>query len=151
MGRMESAPTRLRGKASWLIGRIALYAHRVIADALAGEGAHGHHFAILAALAEFGPASQIAIGQRCLIDRSDIAEMVAGLVDQGLVMRATDPGDRRRNVITMTPAGRRRFQKLDAVLEQAQRELFASLTDAEYQQLIKLLGRVFDHEMSPAR
>ncbi|HEV7709477.1 MAG TPA: MarR family transcriptional regulator [Asanoa sp.] len=148
--RMETAPARLRGKASWLIGRITLYAHRRIADALASQGAHGHHFAILAALAEFGPASQITIGQRCLIDRSDMAEMVTELVDQGLVVRATDPGDRRRNVISLTTAGRRRFERLDAVLEEAQRDLFAPLAPAEYEQLVNLLGRVFDQQISTA-
>jgi MarR family transcriptional regulator, lower aerobic nicotinate degradation pathway regulator len=149
--RMETAPTRLRGKASWLVGRISLHAHRVIVDALAREGARGHHFAILAALEEYGPASQITIGQRCLIDGSDMAAMVTELVDQGLVVRAPDPDDRRRNVITISPAGRRRFEQLDAVLEQAQRDLFAPLTAAEHEQLNHLLGRVFDqHHMKPA-
>ena len=95
-------------------------------------------------------ASQIAIGQRCLIDRSDMAEIVTQLVDRGLALRTPAPGDRRRNVITLTPAGRRRFEHLDAVLEQAQRDLFAPLTATEHEQLIRLLGRVFDHHMNPA-
>jgi DNA-binding MarR family transcriptional regulator len=144
---MENPPARLRGKASWLIGRIAVFAHRVITDALAREGAHGHHFAILAALEEYGAASQITIGQRCLIDRSDMAEMVTQLVDQGLVVRATDPLDRRRNVITLTPEGQRRLERLDAVLEQVQRELFDPLAAAGHDHLIQLLDRVFDHHL----
>jgi DNA-binding MarR family transcriptional regulator len=78
-----------------------------------------------------------------------MAEVVTQLVGQGLVLRAPDPGDRRRNVITLTPAGRRRFEQLDTVLDQVQRGLFAPLTDAEHEQLIQLLDRVFDHHMKP--
>ena len=35
------------------------------AEAMTAVGAHAYHFAILAALDEFGPQSQARIGQRC--------------------------------------------------------------------------------------
>ncbi|MEV6149578.1 MarR family winged helix-turn-helix transcriptional regulator [Nonomuraea sp. NPDC052129] len=142
---MESAPARLRGKPSWLISKTSLHAQRLIGEVLTPVDARGHHFAILAALEEFGPASQIALGQRCGIDRSDTHATVNELADQGLVERAPDPADRRRNIITLTPAGRRRLEELDSILAGVQEELLRPLSEAERTQLLELLRRVFDH------
>src|SRR5690242_12120090 len=99
---MERAPDRLRSRASWLINRTSAHAHRMLGDAMAAVGGHGYHYAVLATLDEFGPASQIAIGRRCGIDRSDTHATVNDLVDEGLAEREPDPQDRRRNIITIT-------------------------------------------------
>lgn len=50
------------------------------------------------------------------------------LSDAGCIRRAPDPADRRRDVITLTPAGRRRLERLDALITDAQQELLAPLT-----------------------
>ncbi|MEU4230577.1 MarR family transcriptional regulator [Nonomuraea sp. NPDC026600] len=147
---METAPSRLRGKASWLINKTSLHAHRLITEGLSPIDARGYHFAILAALEEYGPASQASLSQRCGIDRSDTVAMVNELADQQLVLRAPDPDDRRRNVITMTPEGRRRLDQLDAVLGEVQRDLLAPLSPADRERLVDLLGRVLDHHTCSA-
>src|SRR4051794_29799771 len=110
MTQLPSVPTCLRAKAGWLVARVAAHAHRVAAEKLAGVEAHGHHFAVLAALQEYGPASQAAVGRRCLIDGSDVVAAVDELADQGMVVRTLDPDDRRRNVVTVTPVGLRRLE-----------------------------------------
>ncbi|MCT9931712.1 MarR family transcriptional regulator [Planotetraspora sp. A-T 1434] len=145
---MEIGATRLRAKASWLINKTSLHAHRLVAEGLGSVDARGYHFAILAALDEYGPASQAAVSQRTGIDRSDTVAMVNELVDQRLVVRAPDPDDRRRNVITITPAGRRRLEQLETVLSEVQDELLAPLSAAERRQLVGLLARVLDHHTS---
>lgn len=142
---MDQAPARLRTKPSWLINKIAVQAHRLRAEGLAP----GHEFGILAALAEFGPASQISIGQRCGVDRSDTHAAVNDLVDQGFVERAPDPEDRRRNVITITPAGQDRLGALDLVFDQVQDALVGALPAAERAQLVALLTRVYDSNLPP--
>jgi DNA-binding MarR family transcriptional regulator len=139
---MDTAPTRLRSKASWLINKTSAHAHRLLGEALTPVEGRGHHFAVLAALDEFGPASQMAIGQRCGIDRSDTHATVSELVDQGFVIRAPDPDDRRRNVITITDAGRERLDDLDRVLSQMQDSLLSALSPDERRQLVALLTRV---------
>jgi DNA-binding MarR family transcriptional regulator len=146
---MDEAPARLRGKASWLINKISPHAHRLVAEGLAPVDARGYHFAILAALKEYGPASQMSIGQRCGIDRSDTHAMVNELVDQGLVVRALDQQDRRRNIITITAAGQKRLEQLDTVLCQVQDTLLTALSPTERRQLVGLLTRVFDSHNAP--
>jgi len=104
---IDDAPARLRGKPSWLLNKASARAHRLIKDTMAAAGGHAYHFAILAALEEFGPDSQVQIGQRCGIDQSDMHAMLNELAAQGHVARTPDPADRRRNLITLTAAGRR--------------------------------------------
>ncbi|WP_062995407.1 MarR family winged helix-turn-helix transcriptional regulator [Nocardia mikamii] len=144
---MDDTPARLRGKPSWLVGKTAALAQRHIGETMAAAGGRGYHFAILAALDEFGPASQVAIGQRCRIDRSDTHAMVTELEAQKYVAREPDPNDRRRHLITLTAAGERRLHELDAALTGAQDEIFGGLTKAERDRLVTLLTRVLDrHE-----
>ena len=141
---METAPTRLRSKASWLINKTSAQAHRLLVEALAPIDAHGYHFAVLAALDEFGPASQIAIGQRCGIDRSDTHAIVNDLVDGGYAEREPDPQDRRRNIVTITDAGRGRLRELDRILDRVQENLLGALSPEERRQFVGLLTRVLD-------
>jgi hypothetical protein len=53
--------------------------------------------------------------------------------------------DRRRNVITITPAGTAHLYRLDGLLASVQDELLAPLSPAERAQLIRLLTRVLEH------
>jgi MarR family transcriptional regulator, lower aerobic nicotinate degradation pathway regulator len=141
---MDEAPTRLRGKPSWLIGRVSARAHRLIGETMAAAGGHAYHFAILAALDEFGPDSQVRIGRRCGIDQSDMHAMLNELTGQRHVTRTPDPGDRRRNVITLTDAGRRRLEELDTRLTRVQHDVLNALSATERDTLIALLTRILD-------
>jgi DNA-binding MarR family transcriptional regulator len=67
------------------------------------------------------------------------------LADGGLIERAMDPEDRRRNVVTITPAGAEQLWRLDGVLAGVQDELLAPLSADERGRLIWLLGRILDH------
>lgn|SRR5689334_5181524 len=141
---MDEAPTRLRGKPSWLIGRVSARAHRLIGETMAAAGGHAYHFAILAALDEFGPDSQVRIGRRCGIDQSDMHAMLNELTEQRHVARTPDPGDRRRNLITLTDAGRRRLEELDTRLTRVQHDVLNALSATERDTLIALLTRILD-------
>jgi DNA-binding MarR family transcriptional regulator len=139
---MDEAPTRLRRKPSWLIGRVSARAHRLIGETMAAADGHAYHFAILAALDEFGTDSQVRIGQRCGIDQSDMHAMLNELTEQGHVARTSDPGDRRRNLITLTAAGRRRLEELDTTLTGVQHDILDALTATERDTLTVLLTRI---------
>jgi DNA-binding MarR family transcriptional regulator len=141
----HSSPARVRTKPSWLLGQAALPANRLVAAALAGVGARRHHYALLAALDEVGATSQAELSRRTTIDRSDMVATVNELAERGLVERAPDTADRRRNVVTLTAAGRRRLRELDALLAEVQDDLLAPLSAEERAELVHLLTRVVDH------
>jgi DNA-binding MarR family transcriptional regulator len=79
------------------------------------------------------------------MDRSDVVAAVNDLPGGGYVRRSPDPDDHRRNVITITPAGAARLERLDELLAGVQDDLLAPLSPGERDQLARLLGRVLDH------
>ncbi|MFG1759910.1 MarR family winged helix-turn-helix transcriptional regulator [Micromonospora echinofusca] len=142
---MEPTPSRLATRASWLITQAAVHARRAVSEGFAEAGARGYHYRVLAALREFGPASQARLGQWCRMDRSDVVAAVTELEAQGFVERSADPADRRRNTVTITGAGIRRLGRLDRALDDVQDELLAPLSATERQALVALLGKLLDH------
>jgi DNA-binding MarR family transcriptional regulator len=130
---------------SWLINQAAIPASRLITEGLARVGARRHHYALLTALDEVGPGSQATLSDCSAVDRGDMVSTIDELVEQRLVARTPDPTDRRRNVVTITPAGRRLLRKLDRLVARIQNQLLAALSVDERKQLIRLLSRVVDH------
>jgi DNA-binding MarR family transcriptional regulator len=142
----EEITARLRAMPTWLISQVGTRAHRLLTERLAAVGSRGYHFRLLAALAEFGPASQASLGRRTGMNRSDVVTAVNELVDQGLAARAGDPADRRRNIVTMTPAGAARLRRLDSVLAEIQDDLLAPLSPAERAEFAQMLTRILGHQ-----
>jgi DNA-binding MarR family transcriptional regulator len=140
----DETPARLKAKSTWLISQVAARSHGLLTERLAAAGARGYHYRLLAALAEFGPSSQASLGRRTRMDRSDVVAAVGELAAERLVERAADPADRRRNVVTLTPRGTARLERLDQVLAAVQDELLAPLSGAERAQLARLLARLLD-------
>lgn len=146
----QATPARLRRLPSRLLTQTAMHADRLATQGLARADARKWHYAVLAALQELGPASQAALSRRTGIYRSDLVAVINELADRGLIERAPDPADRRRNVITMTPHGRRRLRQLDKLVATIQDDLLAPLTQPERDQLVALLARLLDHHARAA-
>ncbi|SFD71570.1 DNA-binding transcriptional regulator, MarR family [Streptomyces aidingensis] len=142
-------PARLRTIPSRLLAGAALVADRLVGERLAAEDAHKWHFAVLVTLAEAGAASQAELSRRTGIYRSDMVAVLNELADAACIRREPAPADRRRNVISLTPAGRRRLERLDTVIADAQRELLAPLTTGEQDELVRLLGLLTEHHRPP--
>lgn len=140
-----AVPARLRKLPSRLLGQASTHAQRLVTEGLSGADARKWHYAALVALEESGPASQAALSLRTGIHRSDLVAVINELAERELVERAPDPGDRRRNVVTLTPLGRRRLRKLEHLLDAAQEELLSPLSHQEREQLVHLLGRLVAH------
>jgi MarR family transcriptional regulator, lower aerobic nicotinate degradation pathway regulator len=138
------APRRLRGLPSWLVARVALLGARTVTEHLDEADMRRAHYALLVALREDGPASQAALGRRLAADRSDMHRTVAEMEARGLVARAPDAADRRRNVVTLTAEGAAALRGVDARVDAAQDELLAPLAPDERAELVRLLTRVLD-------
>jgi len=143
--RPTAAPVRLTDKPTWLISQVSTHAHRLLTERLATAGARGYHYRLLAALQEFGPASQASLGRRTSMDRSDVVAAINDLASRGQVERAPDLADHRRNVITITPAGAAHLQRLDGLLTDVQDELLAPLAPDERTLLTGLLARLLEY------
>ncbi|MDX6741366.1 MarR family winged helix-turn-helix transcriptional regulator [Actinocorallia sp. A-T 12471] len=137
-GRLERLPSRLLAIA-------AAEAERVVGAGLAAADSRKWHYAVLASLGEFGPASQAALSRRTGIYRSDMVGLLNELAERGLIERTPDPDDRRRNVVTLTELGRSRLHDLDAVQADLQDQLLTPLSTNEREQLVEMLLRLREH------
>src|SRR5258705_11115387 len=141
----EETPARWESLPSWLLTQTAVHAGRLVADGFSSVGARGYHYRLLATLEEFGPASQAALGRRSGIHLSDMVAAINELAARKLVERASDPSDGRRNIISLTAAGKRQLRRLEKQLVECQDELLAPLSPEERQRLTELLSTLLDH------
>ena len=138
-------PERLRALPSRLLNLAAGSAQRLVGERLATLDSRKWHYATLAALEEFGPDSQSGLSDRTGIYRSDLVATINELTARGLVVRAPDPADRRRNAITLTAEGSRHLKHLDALIADAEAEFLGPLPEADRAELIRILKLVVGH------
>src|SRR6476659_2311803 len=134
--------TRVAGRPTWLLSRANTRAQNLLQDAFAAEGVRGYDFRVLAALDEYGPASQAEIGRHPGVARSDVVATVNDLLASRFVRRRPDSEDRRRNIVTITAAGTAKLERLDAMLDGVQDAVLAPLTATERRTLLRLLAKM---------
>lgn len=139
-------PARLMDRPTWLISRAYARSTGLLKAGFEsrGNGLRGYHYRLLAALDEWGPASQADLGRNTGIDRSDVTAALAELETRGLIERTVDPEHKRRNIVTLTPEGLEQLSDLDAVVDAIQDQLMAPLTAAQRRQFVALIRRLLD-------
>lgn len=139
-------PTRVKDRPTWLISRAYARSSGLLNAGFEahGSGLRSYHYRLLAALEEWGPASQADLGRSTGIDRSDVTAALTELESRNLIERTVDPEHKRRNIVTLTPEGREQLRDLDTVLDAIQDELLAPLTATQRRQFITLMSRLLD-------
>ncbi len=139
-------PARLQDRPSWLISRAYARSSGLLNDAFEAKsaGLRSYHYRLLAALEEGGPQSQAELGRSTWIDRSDVTAAVTELEKRGLIERSVDPDHKRRNIVSITHAGKQQLDSLDHIITDVQNQLLAALTTAQRKQLVALLHRILD-------
>jgi MarR family transcriptional regulator, lower aerobic nicotinate degradation pathway regulator len=142
--RIDRMPTRLLARAN-------VRAASIRVEAFAAAGSSGYASRLLACLADEGAASQAELSRRTGIDPSDVVATVNDLESRRLVTRQRDPGDARRNVVTLTRTGRAELTRLDAVVAEIQDRFLAPLTESERRQLIRILTKLTAETGQPGK
>ena len=99
-------------------------------------------FSVMHRLAEDGPMSQNRLGRSVAMDGATTKGVVDRLIARGLLRTAPDPDDRRRHLVSLTPAG---VELIDEAVEAAIRvsaETLAPLREREKETLLKLLKKI---------
>ena len=146
-------PARVKDRPTWLISRAYARSSGLLNAGFDahGSGLRGYHYRLLAALEEWGPASQADLGRNTGIDRSDVTAALAELESRDLIERAVDPEHRRRNIVTITPEGVAQLLDLDTVIDRVQDELLAPLAAAQRRQFVTLMSRLLDDSGTATR
>jgi DNA-binding MarR family transcriptional regulator len=124
------------------VTRLARHLDRARRGAFEAHDLEVWEFDVLAALRRAGSPYVLSPGQllaQTLVTSGTMTNRVDRLESRGLVQRMPDPADRRGVHVRLTPRGKERVDAALADLLARERELLASLTGAEQQELSTLL------------
>lgn len=100
-------------------------------------------FDVLAALDRAsGKVTMTQLSQRLLVSNGNVTGVVSRLVEDGLVVRETDPNDRRTQFALMTKLGQKSFKEMAAEHEVLVDEMFSDISDEDMGQLLDLITRL---------
>ena len=86
---------------------------------------------VMAALGRFAPLTASEVGQRIVMDKVAVSRAVSGLMQAGLVERATDSSDRRRSSLRLSTHGSTVHARIVPLALAFQDRLYAVLSDDE--------------------
>src|SRR5215208_5389452 len=101
-------------------------------------------FQVLGLLHDHGGLAQGELVKEMGVAPSILVTLLNPLETDGLVTRERDPGDRRRHLVTLTPAGEKQLARASRAQKETEDELFASLDADQREQLRGLLLALSD-------
>lgn len=100
-------------------------------------------FDVLAALDRAsGKVTMSQLSERLLVSNGNVTGVVSRLVDDGLVVRQTDPNDRRTQFASLTKLGQKTFRQMAKEHELLVDDLLSDISDADMDQLLDLIARL---------
>jgi DNA-binding MarR family transcriptional regulator len=81
------------------------------------------------------------LSSRMMVSNGNVTGLAERLVAQGLLDRKPSASDRRAQIVTLTPEGRRAFRTIARAHERWIADIFAGLTAEEIDQLMRLLAK----------
>jgi DNA-binding MarR family transcriptional regulator len=136
------AISTVRNRLGYLLKHAQLRLSQLSSRALEPYGVDGRQLAVLVAIDDQVPQSQQEIAHRLDIDRTSMVALVDELERKGLAERRGATGDRRKNVVVLTTAGRDTLREATKASDAAEREFLATLSDAEATTFRRLLQSV---------
>jgi DNA-binding MarR family transcriptional regulator len=113
-------------------------------EKLEGYGLTPPQFGTLAFLWQQDGISQIRLALLMRKDRTTMSGIIDRLEKEGLVVRRSDPEDRRAHLVYVTPKGAGLRAELEKIAVQSNFELTATLSEKERKQLIFLLKKILE-------
>ena len=127
----------------FLLSRVGAAVRAGFKGVLAGWGIRPQQYLILLILDARGGTSQQELCKAARIDSGNMVELLDGLEALRYAQRARDPHDRRRYVVTITPAGRSALADLRRAIGEYNERVLSPLTGRERRQLVVTLGKLF--------
>ena len=143
----NTVPEELISSPLFLLKRLGFKAKEESYAAYTDAGVHPYHYAILATLDEGERETQGAIADALDYDRGQLVGLLDELEERGLVERRRDPADRRRQLVSATPAGQQELTRLRALSRKLDDELFGPLDAEQRRQLHELLLLLAENHM----
>lgn len=134
-------PKALVGDAGYLSVRLGQISQKGFEKAMAGIGLRPPLYDFMSAIAQYGPLSQKALSKIINMDTAKIVALTDELEAINVVVRTTDPTDRRKNLVTFTKSGQGLLAKANRLAKNAESELLKPLSLKEQVTLRTLLRK----------
>ena len=135
-------PRELIASTAFLLGRVGMAVKMETIKAFEEAGFSPYHYGVLALLDEGARETQATIAKTLQFDPSQLVSLLDGLEERGLIERRRDPNDRRRQMVSLTPAGKKQLSVFRKLVQRIEDEFLAPLDDEQRAQLHELLLRV---------
>jgi DNA-binding MarR family transcriptional regulator len=130
---------------AFLIKRLGMMIKESSLTALEPKGLTPQHSAVLTLLDDGIRETQGEIADTLGYDRSHLVGLLDELEQKGFAERQRDPADRRRQLVSLTPAGRVALGELRAISRKVEQELLEPLAADERETLHALLLQLTAH------
>jgi len=107
-------------------------------------------FGAIETLGHCGPMLNGELTRKQLVCAGNMTVVIDNLEKEGLVERKTDAADRRAVIVSLTARGKRLFERIFPLHATYVARLFAHLTDAEQEELSRLLKKLGTGAQAPA-
>jgi DNA-binding MarR family transcriptional regulator len=139
----QAGMAQLMTDPGFLLSRVGAAVRAGFKDVLAGWGIRPQQYLILLILDARSGASQQELCTAARVDSGNMVELLDGLEALRYAQRARDPHDRRRYVVTITPAGLSALADLRQAVGEYSERVLSPLTGRERRQLAASLGKLF--------
>lgn len=119
----------------YLMKQLELAVRARLDDLVRDDGLTALQYTALTVLDRHPDLTSAQLARRSFVTAQTMAEMVSGLLSRELVERHRDEHDRRRLVLSLTPAGRALLARHGGAVAELEREMLAELDDVEAAQL----------------
>jgi MarR family transcriptional regulator, lower aerobic nicotinate degradation pathway regulator len=140
-------PRELVASPAFLLGRLGTGLKLRAFKEFEQTGFSPYHYSVLALLDEGSRETQATIADALQLDRSVLVGLLDTLEEKGLIERRRDPNDRRRHLVSLTPAGKSQLAEFRGIIRALEDEFLAPLDDdkrAELQALLLCLAESTD-------
>jgi MarR family transcriptional regulator, lower aerobic nicotinate degradation pathway regulator len=138
-------PYELVCSPAYLLKRLGGAMKEASLAAFDAAGESPYHYSVLAVLEESPRETQATIADSLGYDRSWLVGLLDELEEKGLIERRRDPDDRRRHLVSLQPAGKRKLAELRAISKRVEDEFLAPLGSKQRIELHRLLLELAAH------
>ena len=138
-------PRELLERTAYLFARLGFSLKARSIDEFEDAGLNPYYYSVLALLDEGACQSQARMAESLKLDRSQMVGLLDRLEESGWIERRRDTHDRRRHVVTLTPAGRRALERCRLIVTNLEDEFLEPLDADDRVVLHDLLLRLAGH------